>query len=57
MASKHKKYTEEQIKQFKAFSEKVTKKRFAKKCEYIEGESPDILSPEETQKDPESKEV
>lgn len=57
MASKNKKYTEEEIKQFEAFSDEVAKKRFAKKCEYVDGESPDILSPEETDKDPESKEV
>lgn len=52
MANKNK-WTPEQIKQFKVFSLKVAQARFAKKCEYPKGESPDILSPEESKKDPE----
>lgn len=57
MASKNKKYSDEEVKQFEAFSEKVAKARFAKKCEYVDGQAPEILSPEETDKDPESTEV
>ena len=54
MANKNK-WTLEQIKQFEAFSLLITKKRFAKKCEYPDGEAPEILSPEESRKDPEYK--
>jgi hypothetical protein len=52
MASKNNKWTPEQIKEFEAYDLKLAQARFAKKCEYPDGESPDILSPEEAKKDP-----
>lgn len=55
MASKNK-WTDEQIKEFEAYDLKLAQARFAKKCEYPDGESPDILSPEDAKKDPEYKE-
>lgn len=54
MANKNK-WTEAQIKEFEAYDLKVLKARFAKKCEYADGEAPEILSPEESKKDPEYK--
>ena len=54
MASKNKQeFTPEEIKEFKELQMFVTKARFARKCEYPDGEAPDILSPEESAKDPE----
>ena len=52
MASKNK-WAPEQIKEFEAYDLKVAQARFAKKCTYPDGESPTILSPEESAKDPE----
>ena len=56
MASKNNRWTPEQIKEFERISDEVAQARFAKKCEYPDGEAPDILSPEEAQKDPEYEE-
>lgn len=57
MANKSKEFSPEEIKRFEAFSVKVTHARFAKKCEYPDGEAPEIKSPEEAKKDPEYKEL